>query len=605
MVLVVSLQQTCQHSEIFYLETKQVRGSFRLERPRNHMHIPNTLRRSSILSTYASTSFGAVIGVVVAMAAAAFVQIVQYFQGARSDFFSQLIQIGPLSIDLSIAVVISTAAVGMLAIRKLFNITRWHGPADTIYAAHQDVEPIDIKTGIASTLAALVSACGAASVGQYGPLVHFGATAGAAIKKAFAVPMPNNVVIGCGVAAAISAGFNAPIAGIIFAHEAVVRHFSPKAMAPIATSAIAAAAMVNYVFQLPHPLTLTTQPPALMQAFLPVVISAVIFGFIAILFMFSLRKFAVWNQKLGLSPHYAIVIAVFSVIVIGSMVPSALGLGTDTLVLLLESPPDILLIAALLFAKIVLTSICLGFGFFGGIFSPALLVGAASGALLAKLFEFGNTGNLTAALTLAGMASVAACVVGAPLATVFIVLELTLSYEFTLITLLAVVVSQVVSTNIFGHSFFDRQLLDRGIDLRYGRSQLSLNQTPVAGYATQDFIALTEDQTADSVLAQLRTQEQTEAYVLSAHQCFVGKVTINQILEADGKTAVKQFMDTAPLILKAENSLSEAIEAASSFVGESIPVVAHKTGKMIGVVSEADLFAAYLEVQENIRSVEK
>ena len=87
-------------------------------------------------------------------------------------------------------------------------------------------------------MAALVSAAGYASVGQYGPLVHFGATAGTAAKKLLNLRIGTDVVIGCGVAAAISSGFAAPIAGVIFAHEAILRHYSPSAMAPIATSAL-------------------------------------------------------------------------------------------------------------------------------------------------------------------------------------------------------------------------------------------------------------------------------------------------------------------------------------------------------------------------------
>jgi len=462
-----------------------------------------------------------------------------------------------------------------------------------------------LRAGLASTLAALVSACGAASVGQYGPLVHFGATAGAGLKKLFFVPMSSNVVIGCGVAAAISAGFNAPIAGIIFAHEAVLRHFSRKAMAPIATSAIVAAAMVNYVFQLPHPLTLRGEAPALIEAFLPVILASVMFGFVAVIFMVSLRKFAAINKNWGLKPYQSLSIAVCAVVLIGSFVPNALGLGTDALVSLLNTPQEMSFIATLLLAKIILTSICLGFGFFGGVFSPALLVGAASGALLAKAFEPVAASSLTAALTLAGMASVAACVVGAPLATVFIVLELTLSYEFTLITLLAVVVSQVVSSNIFGHSFFDRQLMDRGIDLRFGRNQLSLNQTTVGGYATSDYIATPTNGTAKEVMAKLREKAQTEAYCLTADGGFVGKITINQLLDAPPAKPVSAILDRAPLTLDETHSMHEAIEIASSFVGESIPVVSKETGKMLGVLTEADLFAAYLKIQDNIRAVER
>ena len=70
-------------------------------------------------------------------------------------------------------------AVGaLLIVRRLFSIDRWHGPADSIYAAHRTDNELDIKSGFGSTIAAFISAGSGASVGQYGPLVHFGATVG-------------------------------------------------------------------------------------------------------------------------------------------------------------------------------------------------------------------------------------------------------------------------------------------------------------------------------------------------------------------------------------------------------------------------------------------
>ena len=77
------------------------------------------------------------------------------------------------------------------------------------------------------------SASGGASVGQYGPLVHLGGTIGSLIKRYTQNILTRDVFIGCGVAAAISAGFNSPIGGMIFAHEAILRHFSFRAIAPI------------------------------------------------------------------------------------------------------------------------------------------------------------------------------------------------------------------------------------------------------------------------------------------------------------------------------------------------------------------------------------
>ena len=124
------------------------------------------------------------------------------------------------------------AAAVVVTLKRRLGVARWAGPADSIYAAHQLNEPLDIKTGLASTLAAFASASGGASVGQYGPLVHFGATMGIWVKRFVSSRLSHEVYLGCAVAAAISAGFNAPIAGVIFAHEAIRRHFSARTIAP-------------------------------------------------------------------------------------------------------------------------------------------------------------------------------------------------------------------------------------------------------------------------------------------------------------------------------------------------------------------------------------
>jgi len=413
------------------------------------------------------------------------------------------------------------------------------------------------------------------------------------------------VVIGCGVAAAISSGFAAPIAGVIFAHEAILRHYAPSAMAPIATSAIVAAAMESYFFNIPHPLEIVEVGPTLVSTFLPVAIAGVVFGLVAIIFMHSLRYFAGLNARLNRPVYQTIFVAVLAVIIVSLFIPEALGLGTGVLASILNIQGSLGFILSLLLVKIVITSLCLGFGFFGGVFSPSLLIGAATGAVLAKCFALIGLPGLGMALALAGMASVAACVVGAPLATIFIVLELTLSYEFTLITLLAVIVSQVISSNLFGNSFFDRQLLDRGIDLKFGRGKFSLSQARVLERAHNDFVSTPTGSTVAAVLKLLSEAGQTEAYCLSHDGNLEGKLSIIHLMGADKDQAVREIMDRRPLRLKADQNMLEAIEVASGFVGETIPVIEEPGGKMIGVVSESDLFSAYLDIQEQVQDVEK
>ena len=568
-------------------------------------HFELKLPPKSIVNVYAGSGVGAAIGVIVSVIVGGFVYLVHFAQNIDLFVDARFIQLGIFTLDIKICVFIILAALSILFLRKIFGISKWNGPADSIYAAHQTTIELDIKTGIASTIAALVSAAGYASVGQYGPLVHFGATAGTAAKKVLNLRIGTDVVIGCGVAAAISSGFAAPIAGVIFAHEAILRHYAPSAMAPIATSAIVAAAMESYFFNIPHPLEIVEVGPTLVSAFLPVAIAGVVFGLVAIIFMHSLRYFAGLNAQLNRPVYQTISVAVMAVIIVSLFIPEALGLGTGVLASVLNIQGSLGFILSLLLVKIVITSLCLGFGFFGGIFSPSLLIGAATGAVLAKCFALIGLPGLGMALALAGMASVAACVVGAPLATIFIVLELTLSYEFTLITLLAVIVSQVISSNLFGNSFFDRQLFDRGIDLKFGRGKFSLSQARVVERAQYDFVSTPTHSTVAAVLKLLSEAGQTEAYCLSQEGNLEGKLSIIHLMGADKDQAVREIMDRRPLRLKADQNMLEAIEVASGFVGETIPVIEEPGGKMIGVVSESDLFSAYLDIQEQVQDVEK
>ena len=564
-----------------------------------------TLKKKTILGIYASSGFGAIVGIIVSSIAGAFVYLVNTSNNV--DLFGEyrVVNFGIFNLDLQVVALINLAALLILLVRYSFGIKKWNGPADSIYAAHQEADGLDTKTGFASTLAAFISASGNASVGQYGPLVHFGATAGTALKRFFKINIGSDVVIGCGVAAAISAGFGAPIAGIIFAHEAILRHYSPSAMAPIATSAIVAAAMENYFLDLPPPLVLVEATPSLVHAFIPVVISGVLFGFVAIAFMKSLRFFTHMNTRLNRPLYQSLFIAVLSVIGVSIFIPEALGLGTDTLAAMLNTDSNLAFAACLLLVKILITSVCLGFGFFGGVFSPSLLIGASAGVILAKFFAIFGYDDLGVSLALAGMASVAACVIGAPLATIFIVLELTLSYDFTLITLLAVIVSQVVSSNLFGNSFFDRQLLDRGIDLRFGRSQLNLTQITVFKSTHVDYVSAKSHWTAGALLEKLNANRQTEAYCLSDNGDLEGKINIIDLLDCTKDAIVKDIMDPKPLNLRSDQSMLEAIEIASTFVGESIPVLHAKTRQMTGIVTESDLFTAYLKIQSRVQDVEK
>ena len=203
---------------------------------------------SVILEMLLVIILGSTLGVVMALASSGFVLGVGALGALRGTASAHLPETLQALSPFAPLLTLLLAAGAVLLVRRLFSITRWHGPADSILAAHQSGNTLDVKAGLGSTLAAFLSAGGGASVGQYGPLVHFGATVAALVAKLRRTRVRADTFIGCGVAAAISAGFNAPLAGMVFAHEAILRHYSWRSIAPISIASIAASATAQRFF---------------------------------------------------------------------------------------------------------------------------------------------------------------------------------------------------------------------------------------------------------------------------------------------------------------------------------------------------------------------
>jgi CIC family chloride channel protein len=203
------------------------------------------------------------------------------------------------------------------------------------------------------------------------------------------------------------------------------------------------------------------------------------------------------------------------------------------------------------------------------------------------------------------MAAVSSSVIGAPIAGVMIVLELTGSYEYALVAMISIVTSVLTSHFLFGHSFFDRQLADRGIDIAGGRTGLEMMERSIATILHQDFTKLSKDMTAEKSISKMLENEVTEAYVLEEENAFLGKVTLQSLLMAKAQEELSSLLENDPITIKSDASLQQAMEVAVQFVGESIPIVDRENNRLLGVVTEADLFRDYLALQNKIVDLER
>ena len=546
---------------------------------------------------------GTAIGLLMAVTANGFVQLVFLVTEYRTSLSWFDFSFQGSTYSLSSIASLLLAAIIISLIRKWLDIKNWEGIADSIYAAHRESPQIDTKKGLGSTLGALVVISGGGSVGQYGPLVHFGSTIGLLIKAYFRLRMNPDIFIGCGVAAAISAGFNAPLAGIIFAHEAILRHFSLRAIAPIFIASFSASAFGEYFFGNAQVLFDLTQSVPPLSEILPVlIILGPIFAIVTMLFMYSLRMAGSIAGRFEHHKHKLPFIAALACGSVGVVFPEVLGLGVEAINDLIAGNISFSRVSILLFAKIGVTALCIGFGLFGGVFSPALFIGVSAGSLAAGLFIAIGYSDLEQVIIISGMAAVGASVIGAPITSVLIVLELTGSYEYGVAAMVAVIISSLVTYRLFGLSFFDRQLLDRGIDMRQGRESIALSQRLVTTCVETSYVKLTPETTGSDAYRIMKEAGSMEGYVVDQSGAYIGKLDIFGAISASNNS-IAGFLLSESTTLVEGDSLQNAMAKTIDFVGESIPILSNDKKRLTSVVSEGGIFQAVIDVQNTVSKI--
>ncbi len=549
---------------------------------------------------------GLVIGITTSMAALALVELVVLASGWLGGLRNSS------SPATAAVLTIGVPALGGLLVGYMvrqMSEQRPHTPADVILAAQSNMKlsGLSIRDGVYNYLASLVSLAAGASVGQYGPIVNMGATLAANLRRFSGTD--STVLIGCGVAGAISAAFNAPIAGIIFAHEVILRHYSLRAFAPITIAAAAAFYNSKFVFELTPLFHIEFMQIKYLGEFVMFTLTGILGGALAVLFLHAILYARLLGSRLPFSAPLRTMTAGLLIGLMALEIPEILGIGDQLMRQTLYAQDlSVLHITELLVAKLVASALCLGFGFAGGVFSPALLIGVLFGSLFGlgidQLLPLSNI----AVYAVCGMAAVTSPVIGAPLTTILIVFELTHSYELTTAVMISVVFSNVISYRLFGRSLFDFQLKSRGFDLSLGRDPLVLQTQRIASISRPGFSSIDLRATVEEAIEQLSQEAHSIIYALDQEQRFVGSVSLPGLLAQKDRLRrlgeIEELVNVHCLRFTPDTSIWTATSAIKGFVGESIPVVAPDSGELTGVIHATDLISAYTQTVRDLRSEE-
>ncbi|MEL7026494.1 MAG: chloride channel protein, partial [Pseudomonadota bacterium] len=377
-------------------------------------------------------------------------------------------------------VVLIIPILGGLVVGFIFHLFtpdgRVRSVADVIEGAAMHDGRVETKAGLASAAASLVTLSTGGSTGREGPVVHLAGVISTRVSAWLkADGITGRDLLGCAVAAAVSASFNAPIAGTLFALEVVLRHFAVHSFAPIAIAAAAGTVINRLEFGDVTEFSLGTQGALQFYVELPAfLILGLVAGLAAVLFMQSIF----WCDDMGtrlqerFRIHGVLRPAIAGALLGGIAIfyPHIIGVGYETTSRALTG--NMLLHEAIVFTiiKTIAVAVTMAGRRGGGVFAPTWRVGGMTGlafGLIATslLPEVSGSATLYA---LAGMGAVSAAVLGAPISTTLIVFELTGDWQTGLAVMVSVSTSTALASRMVDRSFFLTQLERRGVHLAAG-----------------------------------------------------------------------------------------------------------------------------------------
>lgn len=303
------------------------------------------------------------------------------------------------------------------------------------------------------------------SVGREGPGIHLGAACSGLISEYLRLPRSSQrVLVSCGVAAAIAASFNTPLAGVVLSMEVIMAEYTVSSFVPVILAAVSATAVMQLFFGSAPAFHV---PPVHLQSLseMPsILFLGLVVGGIAAAFIHLIRFLSQATERLALVLRITLAGVVTGLIAIG--VPEVMGVGYDTVDHMFSGTVALGFLCLLVLAKLVATAGAIGLGIPAGVIGPTLIIGAGTGMAVGLFSEhvWFETTSSPAFYAVIGMGSMMAATLQAPLAALTAIVELTANPHIIMPGMLAIVTAVMISRDGFRcPSVFQMLLEVRGL----------------------------------------------------------------------------------------------------------------------------------------------
>ncbi|MBH63776.1 MAG: chloride channel protein [Alphaproteobacteria bacterium] len=463
------------------------------------------------------------------------------------------------------------------------------GVAQVIEAGSLRGGKLTLRRGLAVATVSAASLGAGASAGREGPVVHLGATAASFVAQRFKFgPSLALTLLGCGVASAVAASFNAPIAGVFFALEVVIGHYALHAFAPIVIASVAGTIVSRVhlgdfpAFVLPdYSITSLFELPAFL-------LLGILCSVVAMIFMWSIMFATDTVERTPIPKWLRPAIGGLGVGLIAIFFPQVLGVGYEATDDALKGLIPFGFLILLVIAKVTATAITLGSGFGGGVFSPSLYIGAMTGGAFGYVAAsaFPELASSPGLYAIVGMGAVAAPVLGAPISTVLMMFELIGDFSVTVAAMIAIAVASIVTHQILGQSFFAWQLNRQGVSLKGGRARQILLTVRARHIMGDDFRTIAENSSISHIRHLLRTAPHDHFFVTDADGHYVGKISFSDIRDVAFDMDVDTLINARDAarkvtVIEGNDNLERALWIMDAAGENHLPVVDNDRNRVV------------------------
>ncbi len=505
----------------------------------------------------------------------------------------------------------------VLVVKKFLNGTIQKGTSQILYAVAKKASIIPKKQMYAQIVTSSLTVGLGGSAGLESPIVITGAAFGSNYAQNYKLPYKDRtLLIGCGVAAGISAAFNAPIAGVLFAIEVLLVDVSISAFTPIMISAATGALVSAILLDKTILLSFKTQQTFDYHNIPFYIILGVLTGFVAIYYARNFQKTEHYFSKLKMSPYKKALFGASLLALLIFIFPTLFGEGYESIKTLSESDPGKLLentlfsryqnnnwvllifVGLTMMVKVFASGITLGSGGNGGNFAPALFLGSYLGYFFSKLVNMTGLANLPVSnFTMVGMAGILSGLFHAPLTAIFLIAEITGGYGLMIPLMIISSISFAISKKFEKHSLDVKGLAKKGHAFTSNKDSNILSTLDIDAIIQTDYLTVAPEESLSKLVDLISHSNQVVFAVINNEKDLLGIVHFNDIREIIFNsyrakyTLIKDVMKTPPATISSYDNMEIVMSKFEKSKSAFIPVL--RNDKYFGFISKSIALEAY------------